>query len=158
MPKGAVNLSNDGDFVKATKYSKKAGVLPNLPRDPPPDWQPLRINNPYTFGEAKIPEGIAGDPISLFDLFFNAAEFDKIAYHTNQHAAKLRDDQPDDVVQRGWKPTSATELYTYFVIVVYMGVHREPSVEEYWQRGHANAPRHLINQHMSKTRWEQLDR
>lgn len=46
MAKGAVKLSNDGDFVKATKYSKKASVLPNLPRDPLPNWQPLRINNP----------------------------------------------------------------------------------------------------------------
>src|SRR5438067_776242 len=38
MPKRATPLSNDPDFVKYSKYSEKAGGLPNLPTEPPPGW------------------------------------------------------------------------------------------------------------------------
>ncbi|KAF1975269.1 hypothetical protein BU23DRAFT_634401 [Bimuria novae-zelandiae CBS 107.79] len=58
MPKAASQPSNDPDFVKYTKYTKKAGVLPDLPRDPPLDWRPLRINNPHVIGSPLLPEGI----------------------------------------------------------------------------------------------------
>jgi len=83
---------------------------------------------------------------------------DRIAYHTNQHAEKLRAASPSKPFSRGWKSTSPAELYTYFAIVIYMGVHREPSLAEYWQKGHRSAPTHKVNEFMSRTRWEQLDR
>ena len=152
-----MKLSNDPDFVEYTAYSKEVGNMPDLPKEPPPDWEPLRITNPRIFGEAQIPEGIAGDPIALFGLFFDTSVLDAIAYHTNRHAELLRQQLSTEYC-RGWKPTSTTELYTYFAIVLYMGVHREPSLVEYWEKGHSNAPRHSINQYMSQKRWQQLDR
>ena len=161
MPKGASQVSNDPDFVKPTKYTKNQGPLPDLPRQPPPEWHPLPIHNQET-GRACLPEGVdASDPIALFDLFFSADILDKIAYHTNQHAEKLRADallQDDALRPRGWKPTSPTELYTYFAIVIYMGLHQEPSLEEYWEKKHANAPVHSISNYMSSTRFQQTDR
>ncbi|PVH97940.1 hypothetical protein DM02DRAFT_657753 [Periconia macrospinosa] len=139
MPRAVGPPSNDTDFVKYTKYSKKAGVLPNLPREPPPDWRPLKIDNPRIFGDAQIPDGVdKGSPIALFDLFFDADVLDRIAYYTNQHAEHVRADSPSTC--RGWKPTSPTELYTYFAIVIYMGLHREPSLSEYWVKLHGSAP------------------
>jgi hypothetical protein len=157
MVKAAARLSNDPDFVLYTKYSKTKGVLPDLPSDPPPDWRPLRIVNPLTFGRAQLPEDVdKGSPIALFDLYFDAAILDRIAYHTNQHAEKLRAASP--TACRGWKPTSPNELYTYFAIVIYMGLHREPSLAEYWEKGHRSAPTHKVNEHMAQKRWEQLDR
>lgn len=39
-----------------------------------------------------------------------------------------------------------------------MGVHREPSLEEYWSRLHDSAPVHSVSNFMSRSRWEQLDR
>lgn len=159
MSKRAAPLSNDTDFVKYTKYSKKAGYLPNLPLTPPPAWQPLRISNPHTFGRSLLPEGVDVDsPIALFSLFFDAEVLDRIVYHTNQHAEKLQADVPPTLAHRRWKPTSSSELYTYLAIVVYMGVHREPSLVEYWQKLHSTAPRHEINRYMAKERWEQLNR
>ncbi|KAF1974591.1 hypothetical protein BU23DRAFT_636219 [Bimuria novae-zelandiae CBS 107.79] len=145
MPKAASQPSNDPDFVKYTKYTKKAGVLPDLPRDPPLDWRPLRIDNPHVIGSPLLPEGVnKGSPIDLFNLFFNINVLDRIAHYTNQHASALRYG-PQLPSTRSWKPTSPSELYTYFAIVVYMGLHVEPSLEEYWTRLHKNAPYHPIN-------------
>lgn len=42
--------------------------------------------------------------------------------------------------------------------MVYMGVHREPSADDYRQKGHAKAPTHHLNHYMSQSRWEQIDR
>ncbi|KAF1975722.1 hypothetical protein BU23DRAFT_566395 [Bimuria novae-zelandiae CBS 107.79] len=39
-----------------------------------------------------------------------------------------------------------------------MDVHQEPSLCEYWEKKHANAPTHSVNNYMSETRFEQLDR
>ncbi|KAH8696772.1 hypothetical protein GQ44DRAFT_779602 [Phaeosphaeriaceae sp. PMI808] len=92
MPPRASKLSNDPDLVKYTKYSKKRGSLPDLARVPPPNWQPLQIDN-VELGSARLPDKVdASDPIALFDLFFDAAVLDRIAYHTNEHAQKLRDE------------------------------------------------------------------
>ena len=79
MPRCSLKLSNDPNFVKYTTYSKKVGNMPDLLKEPPPDWEPLRIANPRIFGEAQIPEGIAGDPIALFGLFFDTSVLDAIA-------------------------------------------------------------------------------
>jgi len=158
MPSNSFKLNNDPDWVKYTQYEKKSGNFPDLPRTPPSEWKPLSISNDDT-GRARLPEGVdASDPITLFDLFFSVNILDRIAHHTNQHAEKLRATAIDDPYARGWKPTSPTELCTYFAIVIYMGLHKEPSAEEYWSRLHASAPTHYINKYMSRQRWEQIDR
>lgn len=119
---------------------------------------PSGINNDEA-GHAQLPEAVdASDPIAILDLFLDVETLDRIAYHTNQHAEKLRYEAPEEPYARGWKPTSPTELYTFFAIVIYMGVHQEPSLCEYWEKKHANAPIHSVNNYMSETRFEQLDR
>ena len=154
----AANL--DPDVVSCTKYTKPRGPRPQLSTTPPPAWQPLPIHN-NDVGRASLPAGVdASSPIALFDLFFDAAQLDKLAHHTNQHPEQLRaasaaDGEPH---ARAWKPTSRTELYTYFAIVAYMGLHRELSVAEYWSKLHKNASTHSINAYMSCARWQQLDR
>lgn len=159
MATGASQMSNDSDYVKYTKYSKKNGVLPDLARAPPPTWVPLPINN-TELGHAHLPPHIdAGDPFAIFKLFFDDALLDAVACHTNDHAEKLRGEDPDPYLRpRPWKPTSPTELYTYLAIVLYMGIHKEPEIEEYWERGHKNAPIHQLNNYMAETRWQQIDR
>ncbi|KAF1968587.1 hypothetical protein BU23DRAFT_572172 [Bimuria novae-zelandiae CBS 107.79] len=119
MPKAASQPSNDPDFVKYTKYTKKASVLPDLPRDPPLDWRPLRINNPHVIGSPLLPEGVnKGLPINLFNLFFNINVLNQIAHYTNQHASALRYG-PQLPSTRSWKPTSPSKLYTYFAIILF---------------------------------------
>ncbi|KAF1973701.1 hypothetical protein BU23DRAFT_129080 [Bimuria novae-zelandiae CBS 107.79] len=146
------------EIATTCKHAKSCvcRVLPDLPSTPPPQWRPLEINNPHTFGVANLPEGTdRGSPIALFDLFFDAEVMEQIAHFTNDRAAHAYPQLPS---ARGWKPTSPGELYTYFAIVVYMAVHREPSLAEYWSRGHKNAPTHKLNDFMGCTRWHQLDR
>ncbi|KAF1969755.1 Opi1-domain-containing protein [Bimuria novae-zelandiae CBS 107.79] len=127
---------------------------------PPTAWQPLSIYNDDV-GSARLPTGIdATDPFALFSLFFDAAQLEKLALHTNQHAEQVR---AEDAAQgrphaRAWKPTSKTELYTYLTILMYMGVHRDPTIEEYWGKLHKNAPTYSINNYMACTRWQQLNR
>jgi hypothetical protein len=70
MLKGAATLSNDTDFVKYTTYSQKAGDLPDLPRDPPPHWQLLDIDNPRNFGEAHIPDDVKRIRSPYLTFFF----------------------------------------------------------------------------------------
>ncbi|KAF1968579.1 hypothetical protein BU23DRAFT_655894, partial [Bimuria novae-zelandiae CBS 107.79] len=150
----------DSNLVRYTKYTKPCGLRPQLPTTPPAAWQPLSIYNDDV-GSAHLPTGIdATDPFALFSLFFDAAQLEKLALHTNQHAEQVR---AEDAAQgrphaRAWKPTSKTELYTYLAILMYMGVHREPTIEEYWGKLHKNAPTHSINNYIACTRWQQLNR
>ena len=80
----------DEDLVFYSQPSKKEQPLP-LPADSlPTNWQPLEIDNSQPHGEPQLPEGVdPADALQVFQLFFDDKLLDQIAYHTNQQAEKL---------------------------------------------------------------------
>ena len=54
--------------------------------------------------------------------------------------------------QNVWKPTTVPEIYIFFGILIYMSVHREPRVVDYWSTSPSN-PTHVISRFMSHDRF-----
>ena len=50
------------------------------------------------------------------------------------------------------------ELYVFIGVIIYMGVHKEPQIEMYWNTDFNKGPLHSIPKHISLRRFEQIKR
>ena len=156
--------SNDEDFVPQTQYPKRTTRPKKKPPPKPsalPDFDPVPIDNNTTYGRPNIPEYIdTSDPYAIFRLFFTDELLDKLAEFTNRNAElhpTPLERQPKDS-PRPWKPTCRQELLAYLAVLFHMGIHTEPSTEDYWNSSLSDGPIHGVGDFISCNRWEQLDR
>ena len=77
-------------------------------------------------------------PLLFFKLFFSEEVFEQLAANTNAYAAA-----EGAGAGRPWRATSAAELKIWIGLIIYMSVHRQSSVKEYWNRS-GQAPLHCI--------------
>ena len=59
---------------------------------------------------------------------------------------------------REWTDLLVEELYVFLGAIIYMGVHKEPQVEMYWNTDFNKGPVHLIANHISLCRFKQVKR
>ncbi len=97
------------------------------------------------------------DAPSLWSLFFFSKMLQMIAKHTNLHANRSRRRRKPGPDSRWFPDTTELELKAYFGIRIYMGLHKEPQVPDYWNT-HLNKPLHpLIRKAMALNRYEDID-
>jgi hypothetical protein len=162
--------SNDHDFVPPTKYK------PRHTKKPPgfspfkliPRFEAMDLN--HTTSSGQIPNTIdSSSPEAVFTLFFTDSVIDRIVRCTNVNAESVRADPVnsrapnirfhDSYNQLPWKPVTSSEILAYLGILVYMGIHVEPHVNDYWSTDVERGPvHHPIRNTMSRTRWTQIHR
>lgn len=154
--------SNDADYVEPTQYSSQKGIRTKPPATvPPPSFEPLTIDaNEHPDGVPTIPEGIDEHPIQLFQLFFTDQLLDELAVYTNQAAERYYSSEngPQSQHVRGWRETSRQELYAYFGVVIYMGIHKEPAITDYWKYTTRRRFRHIVGDYIGQVRFQQINR
>ena len=101
---------------------------------------------------------IASTSYSIFSLFFNDDILQQIVEHINEYAKKHCSNE-DKSFARKWYFISLKELRAYIAICIYMRVHSQSSVSEYWNRDFSKGSLHsMIHEHISLIRWQQIDR
>ena len=157
---------NDEDFVPATVYPKRTKTthVPELPNDrSPPQFDPLPINNICPQGAPNLPPGLDdSDALEIFRLFFTDELMELLVHCTNANAKKARFDPQKTPHQKTariqlWKDVSRLEMYGYFGVLIYMGIHKEPAIEDYWKKGDKYSPTHPIAQYISRDRFQAID-
>ena len=113
------------------------------------------FNFPSTINRSK--------PLELFSLFITDKIMEALAKHTNQYAASYyAQNSPEPHGRhrsRPWSDTAISELKVYIGAYVWMGLHPESEVAEFWNTDGAKGPLHPhLTAAISKTRWQQLDR
>ena len=59
---------------------------------------------------------------------------------------------------RKWRPTTVEEMRAYLATYIYMGLHPEASIGDYWNTDEKRGPLHrIISKYIARNRWEQLD-
>ena len=156
MPRNRV--SDDLDHVQ--KDPKPVQVLKGRPPDPwpLPSCTPREINNALTHGQGYLPNTMnSDDPYSIFSLFFSEETLQVLVQHTNEYAFLHRDPAHPHV--RIWFPTTVKEFQAYLGVSIWMGLHVESSVPEFWNTDPLKGPIHeQVFEHMSLKRWQQIDR
>ena len=147
------DLDHVADAPTATKKSKKSPPKPK----PLPRFTPMKIHD-LVHGRGQLPIDVASTPYRVFGLFFNDAILQKITEYTNEYAAEhaSKEDRP---FARKWYSTSKEELRAYLATYIYMGIHSQSKVSDYWNRDSTKGPLHsMVYDHIGLCRWEQIDR
>jgi hypothetical protein len=161
--------SNDHDFVPPTQYksSRTKQPRPSLlsQLEQILKFEAMELKNVQ--GSSRVP--YTSSPEDLFSLFFTDSILDRIVRCTNLNAERVRVDPVttraknirfhDSLNQLPWKPVTPYEILVYFGILIYMGIHVEPHINNYWNTNEEDSLIHQpIRKTMSNHRWKQIDR
>ncbi|KAF1812299.1 hypothetical protein P152DRAFT_31533 [Eremomyces bilateralis CBS 781.70] len=114
-------------------------TVPKAPKNtqnpPPPDPSPIVDFDPLIIPE-KVSHGILPDtvrfhdPGAIIDLIFTTEFYHTLCVSTNLHAHHAPEKELNS--PRPWTDVTEEDLRAYLAILIYMGLHREPRVEYYW--------------------------
>lgn len=151
------------------RWSEHTKLPRGVKRDPPPDpdpppneWQPLQIetDSEYSHGHSQLPPGLHdSSAIELFQLFFTDELLKELAFYTNGLAEEYyRESRKTTGESAGeWKPTCKRELYPYLGVLLYMALHHEPSIGDYWKTSNDCLSDYPLRYYISRNRFEQID-
>ena len=133
------------------------------PKERPPDPWPLptyvhlKISNPRTYSQAHLPNTVApDDPYAIFSLFFSNEAIQILVRHTNEYAFQYPGPEKGG---RRWFSTTVKEFRAYLAVSIWMGLHVESSISEFWNIDPLKGPLHeQVFKHISLVRWQQIDR
>ena len=104
--------------------------------------------------EISLPEGVsAEDPYTLFELYYSLEIIESIVEATNSYDRKV----PDKPRARGkdWYPTTNREIYLYMAVRIYMTIHIENEISDYWSTSKDDAF-HPCSVYLPKDRFLEL--
>jgi hypothetical protein len=95
--------------------------------------------------------------IAIFDLFFTPEQMQILVENINKsrpfYQIGLRNAHSLE-----WRDTFVKELYAYFGILVYMGLHLENDIDQYWCIDTENQPSHApVRTVMAQNWWKQIN-
>ncbi len=133
-------------------------------KNPPPKpwpllkYTPVKIIKPFTDGQGQLPNTIASDdPYAIFGLFFDEETLKILVQHTNEYAFLYPASETPD--SRKWWPTTVKEFRAYLRTSIWMGLHVESSVPDFWNKDSLKgAVYEQVFKHISLKRWQQIDR
>jgi hypothetical protein len=96
-------------------------------------------------------------PYDYFTLFFTPDLFRTITTNTNRYASIQRIQGIQEGI-REWTNLLVEELYVFIGVIIYMGIHKEPRIDMYWNTDFNKGPLHSIPSHISLRRFEQIKR
>jgi hypothetical protein len=113
----------------------------------------------HTNARANLPHSFPSQPqpIDYFSLFLTDDLWQTITTNTNRYAAFQHRTNPKER-QRSWKNMILDELRVFVGVLIYMGMHKEPQIEDYWNTNIQLGPLHTIPSHISLYRFEQIKR
>ena len=106
--------------------------------------------------EINLPNNVSpDDPITLFTLYYTPEIVDLIVEKTNSYLREPQDDSCARARAKEWYPTSCREIYIYFAIRIYMTLHIDNKIADYWNTRDF-ALLHPITSYMSRDRFQEL--
>lgn len=101
-------------------------------------------------------------PLQLFQLFLPYSLVERWVQYTNSWVAILLQDRQlcPAARLRGWYETSVAEVYVWLAILIYIGIHKEPTLHAHWETSYLGhqGPDHSIIRYMTYDRFQLLQR
>jgi hypothetical protein len=136
--------SNDHDFVPPTQYKSsrtkqsRPSFLTQLKLIP--KFEAMELENIENLSQ-NLHTIDTSSPKNLFSLFFTDLVLDRIVRYTNLNTERVRINPiatrtknirfHNSLNQRLWKPVTSSEVLTYLGILIYIGIHVEPYIDDY---------------------------
>jgi len=132
--------------VKRPKAPPKKRGTEFLPLDIGPDF-PLSIHLPA--------DVLPSNALGLFALYFTQERLELIVDYTNRNYRPSKDPDLPYTRAEAWIPLTTQELMIYLGITIYMGLHEENRIRDYWNTS-PTTPYHPIALYMSLNRFEAI--
>ena len=96
--------------------------------------------------------------LSAFSPYSTVMKYSIIRDHTNQYA-EFYASPADKPFARKWYPTTVGEVRAYLGTYIWMGIHPESAIKDFWNTNPDKGPLHQrVREHISLVRWQQIDR
>jgi hypothetical protein len=82
---------------------------------------------------------------------------DRLVEWTNKYAELYPLDKENEHLCP-WQPICKEELYTYFRVLIYMGITIELCIEDYWKDLNTHGTEYVVKKYILVVRFQQLDR
>jgi hypothetical protein len=111
-------------------------------------FQPESHQEPTAILPPEFPTTVS--PLDNFSLFFTLDLIKTITKNTNRYAALQRqqDGYTSNSEGRKWEVLLVPELYVFLGAIIYMGVHEEPQISQYWNTDINIGPIHTLPLHL----------
>ena len=117
-------------------------------------FKPMQL--PLFGWEITLPEDVSpDDPITLFTMYYTPEIIDLIVEKTNKYRRDPQDDSCPYARANKWYPTCRGEIYIYFAIRIYMTLHVDNEISDYWKTTEFS-PIYPIQSYMSRDRFQEL--
>jgi hypothetical protein len=123
---------------------------------PPPNFEPFIHSRELHKAFVRLPAYLnigVSKPIDFFFLFFTPTMLDTIVDNTNLYASS----KGAGSTGRCWFDFTRKELIIWIALIIYQGLYKLPSLEQYWNEN-GRLPIHNISRQMSLKRFEQIKR
>jgi hypothetical protein len=124
------------------------------------EYTPIQFN--YHDSDITLPNSFQPEslitPYVIFSEFFSKKQVELIVQHTNLYAYyqnTKRNNSSDN--NRKWTELTVNELKIWLALVIYMGIFKLPSIEDYWKSDDIY-PTHEITNLMSLLRFQQISK
>lgn len=146
------------DNCKIEQPADSNTVRPNFQPEPSQGrhFEPLRIQY-----RDPVINALPTTPLSLFQLFLPLSIAADWAAFTNEGQIPGPEGPPTRRSRKlQWIATTATEVYLWLGVVIYMGIHKEIKVSDHWKtsRPGCQIPTHPITKFMTRDRFQMLFR
>jgi hypothetical protein len=133
-------------------------LRPNLPPEPTTGTEFKPLSHPEFDYKINLPSYVdATNPIAIWDLFYTPEQMQILVQNTNRNGLYWHRIGPRNSRALEWQDITVEELYAYFAILIYMGLHIENEIEEYWSTDSDNVPTHLpVRRAMVRDRFKQI--
>ncbi|CAB4436344.1 unnamed protein product [Rhizophagus irregularis] len=119
----------------------------------PPIFNKFQHSKPLHEFTTTLPrELLSPSPYSIFCLFFSLEQVKTIVKNTNIYAYVKNAGEG-----RKWKDLTIKEFWIWLAILIYSGIYKLPSIEDYWNRD-SRYPEHKISTFMTLLHFEQIKR
>ena len=140
-------------------------LRPDLPPEPVIGTHFDLREYPQFHHKINLPLGVDNtNAFSIWSLFFTQEQLLNIANNTNSNAqirasAERQKHPPDGLPfarYHHWFDTSVEELYLFLAILIYMGLHPEFDIENYWSCKDLMPDHSKVTSFMSCNRWQDI--
>jgi hypothetical protein len=145
MPEGTVPDSTDiGTLRPNAKPLLKQGT----------QFEPMNL--PIFDEQITLPADTYPDsPIDIFCLYYSSEIIRHITQCTNSYFRQPKDPTLPRARAKDWWPTTEAEIYIYLAIRIYMTLHVDNELSDYWDTRVAS-PNHYISKYMTRDRFLEL--
>ena len=159
------NAYDDSTFISEVNSRRERAAdftcRPTLPASEERgyDFNPLEIEDHEPFIEA-----LPTTPLQLFLRFLPLSLVERWVIYTNEWAIYQQNRHRSSLKPRSrllqWIPTTASEIYTWIALMLYIGIHRETNLRAYWKSPilGQQGPSHSIKKYMTYERFSLLFR